>query len=37
MRKPWKKPLLIAFGCLIGAFALLFILAAVEELVVGSQ
>src|SRR5438876_7735871 len=22
--KPWKKPLLIAFGCLIGAFVLLF-------------
>jgi hypothetical protein len=36
-RKPWKKPLLIAFGCLIGAFALLFVLGLVEELFFGSQ
>jgi hypothetical protein len=37
VRKPWKKPLLIAFGYLIGAFVVLFILAVVEEFVFGSQ
>lgn len=33
VRKPWKKPLLIAFGCLIG----LFVVALVVELAFGSQ
>jgi hypothetical protein len=37
VRKPWKKPLLIALGRLIGAFVLLFSLAMVQELVFGSQ
>ena len=36
-RKPWKKPLLIAFGWLIGAFVVLFVLAALEESVFGSR
>lgn len=36
-RKPWRKPLLIAFGCLIGAFVVLFAIAVVQELVFGSQ
>ena len=36
-RKPWRKPLLIAFGCLIGAFVVLFAIAVMQELVFGSQ
>lgn len=33
-RKPWKEPLLVAFGCLIGTF-IVFVVA--EDLVLGSQ
>jgi hypothetical protein len=36
-RKPWTKPLLIAFGCLIGAFIVLYAVAFSEELLSGSQ
>jgi len=36
-RKPWKKPLLIAFGCLAGAFVALCGLAFAEELFFRSQ
>jgi hypothetical protein len=36
-RKPWTKPLLIGFGCLIGAFILLYAAAFAEELRFGSQ
>jgi hypothetical protein len=36
-RKRWKKPLLIAFGCFIGAFFALFVVALMQEFVFGSQ
>ncbi len=36
-RKPWKKPLLISFGCLIGVYVVLYVIAGVQELVFGSQ
>lgn len=36
-RKPWTKPLLIAFGCLFGLFVALFILLLVVQLLFGSQ
>jgi hypothetical protein len=36
-RKRWKKPLLIAFGCFIGAFVALFVVALVQEFLFGSQ
>jgi hypothetical protein len=36
-RKPWTKPLLIAFSCLIGLFAALFLFAVIAEAVFGSQ
>ena len=36
-RKRWKKPLLIAFGCFIGALVSLFAVALVQEFVFGSQ
>jgi hypothetical protein len=35
-RKSWKKPLLIAFGCLLGFFVALFILAIVADAIFGS-
>jgi hypothetical protein len=35
--KPWRRPLLIGVGCFAGAFALIFVLAMVQELVFGSQ
>ncbi len=36
-RKPWKKPLLIAFGCLVGSFIALCVLAIVAEWIFGSK
>jgi hypothetical protein len=36
-RKPWTKPLMIGFGCLIGAFVVLSAVALAEELLRGSQ
>jgi hypothetical protein len=36
-RKPWPKPLLIAFGCLVGFFAVTFILAIVADSISGSR
>jgi len=36
-RKRWKKPLLIAFGCLIGMFVALFVVALAQEFFFGSQ
>jgi len=36
-RKPWMKPLLISFGCLIGVYVVLFVIAGVQELVFGSH
>ena len=36
-RKSWTKPLLIAFGCLVGLFVALFILAMVAESLFGLQ
>jgi hypothetical protein len=34
-RKPWTKPLLIAFGCLVGFFIALFVLVVVAESLFG--
>ena len=36
-RKRWKKPLLIAFGCSIGMFVALFVVAVIQEYLFGSQ
>jgi hypothetical protein len=37
VRKSWKKPLLSALACLIGAFVLLFMLIMMKEFVFGSR
>jgi hypothetical protein len=37
VRKHWKKPLLIAFGCLVGTFIALFVVAIIQEYLFGSQ
>ena len=36
-RKPWKKPLLVAFSCLIGVFAAFWVLGMIAEAISGSQ
>jgi hypothetical protein len=36
-RKPWTKPLLVAVGCLVGFFVVLFIFAIIADSILGSQ